>query len=41
MNQLKGVILKIHFREKYLKKKGILELSAEIEEGLAEDEITY
>ena len=38
---IKGVIVKIHFREKYLKKKGILDISAEIEEGLAEEEIDY
>ena len=36
-----GVIVKVHFREKHLKKKGILDLSAEIEEALAEEEITY
>jgi preprotein translocase subunit SecD len=33
--------MKVHFREKYLKKKGILDLSAEVEEGLAEEEISY
>jgi len=38
---LKAVIMKVYFREKYLKKRGLLELSAEIEEGLAEEEITY
>lgn len=38
---IKDVIVKIHFRDKYLKKKGILDLAAEIEEGLAEEEIGY
>lgn len=33
--------MKIQFREKYLKKRGILELSAEIEESLADEEIIY
>lgn len=30
--------MKIHFREKYMKKKGILTLASELEEALAEDE---
>jgi hypothetical protein len=30
--------MKIHFREKHLKKNGILTLAAELEEALAEDE---
>ncbi|CDW80050.1 UNKNOWN [Stylonychia lemnae] len=38
---LKGVIVKVHFRDKHLKKKGILDISAEVEEQLAEEEITY
>jgi hypothetical protein len=38
---IKEIIVKVHFREKYLKKRGILELSAELEETLAEEEIQY
>jgi hypothetical protein len=38
---LNKVIVKIHLREKYLKKKGVLELSSEIEELLAEEEVSY
>lgn len=38
---IKGVIMKVHFRDKYLKKRGILELSAEIEESFGEEEFDY
>ena len=36
MKQITNIIMKVHFREKYLKKEDILELSAAIEEELAE-----
>lgn len=41
VSQIKSVIVKVHFREKYLKKKGALELSAELEELLVEQELAY
>jgi tRNA G10 N-methylase Trm11 len=33
--------MKVHFRDKYLKKKGILDIAAELEESLAEEEFTF
>lgn len=41
ISSLKNVIIKVHFREKYMKKKGILDLTSEVEEGLQEEEIQY
>lgn len=33
--------MKVHFREKYLNKKGILDLSSEVEEILSDEEVDY
>lgn len=38
---IKNIIMKVYFREKHLKKTGILELSAKFEEELAESEIDF
>jgi hypothetical protein len=35
------MIMKVYFREKHLKKTGVLELSAEIEEELSESDIDF
>lgn len=41
VSQINKVIVKIHFRDKYLKKSGAYELSAEMEEILGEEEVDY
>jgi hypothetical protein len=38
---IKNLIMKVFFREKYLKNQDILELAAEFEELLGEAEINY
>ncbi len=41
INQIKNIMVKIHFRYKYLDKKDVLELASELEEKLSYEEVTY
>ena len=40
-NALKELVMKLHFRDKYMKKKGIEEMTAELEDELTEAEFEY